>query len=159
MRKSAHFFVQQNGACIRTWRHNCDRRATSNYIITWNNFSPTCQECNYLHYVTPSGRGEFLFFGRTFDLISGKSINYACAVKNDTPIMCTMGLSADEIWALKRKSGDEVINEITMRYSDGYSDVSLRKLSGLSATSLHITILLSLSSPVSRVFTILTFYM
>ena len=27
------------------------------------------------------------FFGRTFDLVSGKSINYACAVKNDTPIM------------------------------------------------------------------------
>jgi len=39
-----------------------------------------------------------------------------------------------EPWPDKRKSGDEVINEKTMRYSDGYSDVSLRKLSGLNAT-------------------------
>jgi len=77
------------------------------------------------------------FFGRTFDLVSGKSINYACAVKNDTPIM---GLSADGICMIchmspdKRKSGDEVINEKTMRYSNGYSDVRLRKLTGLNAT-------------------------
>ena len=35
------------------------------------------------------GRANF-FFGRTFDLVSGKSINYACAVTNDTPIMCTV---------------------------------------------------------------------
>jgi len=34
----------------------------------------------------------------------------------------------------KVKSGDENINEKTMRYSDGYSDASLRKLSGLHAT-------------------------
>ena len=31
-------------------------------------------------------------FGRTFDLLSVTSINYACAVKNDTHLMCTVGV-------------------------------------------------------------------
>jgi len=30
--------------------------------------------------------------GCTFDLVSVKSINYACAVNNDTPITCTVGV-------------------------------------------------------------------
>jgi len=53
------------------------------------------QSC-YLYVVAHGGdrpdRANF-FFGRTFDLpvVSAKSINYACAVKNDTPIMCTVG--------------------------------------------------------------------
>jgi len=49
------------------------------------------------------------FFESTFDFVSGNSINYACAVKNDTPIICNLQQSADGI--LERERGDEVINE------------------------------------------------
>ena len=85
-----------------------------------------------------------------------KSINYACAVKNDTPLVCTVGskcrwdLSPEEKewwWSHKHKK--------TMRYSDRYSYyIDVR----WSVTSLLPTILLNLlvqwagSSP-SRLFT------
>ena len=70
------------------------------------NESPTNRlPCTHLNRGLPISRNgpdrANFFFGRTFDFVSGKSINYACAVTNDTPIMCTVLLvgvfSADGI--------------------------------------------------------------
>jgi len=57
------------------------------------------------------------FFGHTFDIVSVKSINYACAVKNDTPLYvqwgskCRWDLSPEEL-EIETSGGDsEVINK------------------------------------------------
>ena len=85
-----------------------------------------------------------MVWARSYEVWSG-----LCAVKNDTPIMCAVQLgskkvSADGISALKRESGDEVIDEKLRGTAMDIGDVSLRRLSGLSATSQLPTILLSL---------------
>jgi len=48
------------------------------------------------------------FLGHTFDLVSVKSISYACTVENDAPLLCTVRVKVQiGFWALKRKSGGE----------------------------------------------------
>jgi len=61
--------------------------------------------CEQVHTNDSNAAHKYLYAHHIVQIMR-KSINYACAVKNDTPIMCTVGLSADGI---SPKSGDEVI--------------------------------------------------
>ena len=62
------------------------------YTISTLSEAEIARHLTFLLWKKYTRQGLIFFFERTFKLVSVKPIHYACTVKNDTPLICTVGV-------------------------------------------------------------------